>query len=133
MARHRANDQTQASAPSARVVPDASAARSTPTEQPAADSAARPTPLPPATPLRLPDVAEVYVNVGRKDGVHASDLHTLLEEGGVSADDTDYVNVRHRHSFVGVRREALPRVIDALNGATIAGKQALAEEARVRA
>ncbi len=79
------------------------------------------------------DVAEVFVNVGRKDGAQASDFHTLLEQGGIPADETDYVHVRHRHSFVGVRRDALERAIDTLNGATIAGKQAVAEEARARA
>jgi ATP-dependent RNA helicase DeaD len=79
------------------------------------------------------DVAEVFVNVGKKDGAQPSDFEALLEQGGVTADDTDYVHVRQRHSFVGVRRDALTKVIETLNGATIAGKQAIAEEARARA
>jgi ATP-dependent RNA helicase DeaD len=80
------------------------------------------------------DVAEVYVNVGRKDGAKASDFYQLLaDRAGVSIDDTDYVNVRHRHSFIGVRKDYLDRVITALNGATIAGRAATAEPSRPRA
>jgi ATP-dependent RNA helicase DeaD len=79
-----------------------------------------------------PEVAEVYVNVGRRDGAKPSDFEDLLAERGVSADDTEYVHVRHRHSFVGVKRDALERTIEALSGATIAGKLAMAEQARAR-
>jgi ATP-dependent RNA helicase DeaD len=80
-----------------------------------------------------PNAAEVYVNVGQRDGATESDLRVLLEErAGMSSADTEYVHVRSRHSFVGVKRELLDRVIEALNGATIAGKLATAEEARPR-
>jgi ATP-dependent RNA helicase DeaD len=80
------------------------------------------------------DVAEVYVNVGRRDGVKPSDFHDALEtRAGIAPQDTDYVRVRHRHSFVGTRRELVDRVVEALNGATLAGKIAVAEIARPRA
>jgi ATP-dependent RNA helicase DeaD len=78
------------------------------------------------------DVAEVYVNVGRRDGAKPSDFEDVLAERGVLADDTQYVHVRHRHSFVGVKKDALDRAIEALSGATIAGKLASAEQARPR-
>jgi ATP-dependent RNA helicase DeaD len=79
------------------------------------------------------DLAEVYVNVGRRDGAQPGDFHAALKESGLGPEATDYVRVRHRHSFVGTRRELVERVLQALNGATIAGKQAVAEIARPRA
>ncbi len=80
-----------------------------------------------------PSLAEVYVNVGKRDGVSPADFHEVLaERAGLGPDAASYINVRHRHSFVGVPRELLDRAIDALNGATLGGKQAVAEEARPR-
>jgi ATP-dependent RNA helicase DeaD len=80
-----------------------------------------------------PDAAEVFVNVGRKDGAKASDFYAVLEkQSGITIDDTDYVNVRQRHTFIGIRRELVQRALDALNGATIAGREASAEPSRSR-
>jgi ATP-dependent RNA helicase DeaD len=80
------------------------------------------------------DLAEVYVNVGRRDGAEPGDFHAVLRDrAGLGPDATDYVRVRHRHSFVGTRKELLERVLQALDGATIAGKTAVAEIARPRA
>ena len=80
-----------------------------------------------------PSLAEVFVNVGSRDGASQDlILDTLQSNGGLPADTADYVNVRHRHSFVGVQRKDLEKVIAALNGVVIAGKQVLAEEARPR-
>ncbi len=80
-----------------------------------------------------PSLAEVFVNVGSRDGASQDlILDTLQSNGGLSADTADYINVRHRHSFVGVQRKDLEKVIAALNGVVIAGKQVLAEEARPR-
>jgi ATP-dependent RNA helicase DeaD len=73
---------------------------------------------------------EIYVNVGRRDGAKPSDYQTLLEAAGIGPDITEYVRVRHRHAFVGVRGDQLDRVIAVLNGATIAGRRASAERAR---
>jgi ATP-dependent RNA helicase DeaD len=78
----------------------------------------------------LPEgVAEIYVSVGRRDGAKPSDYETLLERAGLSA-QTDYVRVRHRHAFVGVKSEHFVAALAALQGATIAGKRAEAERAR---
>ena len=77
------------------------------------------------------DLAEVFVNVGRKDGAKAADFREALEaRGGVARADTGFVRIRHRHSFVGVRRDLLDQAVTALDGATIAGKEASAEPAR---
>jgi ATP-dependent RNA helicase DeaD len=80
-----------------------------------------------------PNAAELFVNVGRKDGAKASDFYAVLEkQSGITIDDTDYVNVRQRHTFIGIRRELVQRALDALNGATIAGREASAEPSRSR-
>jgi ATP-dependent RNA helicase DeaD len=76
------------------------------------------------------EVSEIYVNVGRRDGAKPSDYQAALEGAGVSVQQTDYIRVRHRHAFVGVRPEHVARALEALNGATIAGKRASAERAR---
>jgi ATP-dependent RNA helicase DeaD len=79
------------------------------------------------------DAAELYVNVGRRDGAKASDFYAVLKDrGGVTIDDTEYVNVRQRHTFISVRRDLLDRAVHALNGAVIAGREAAAEPSRSR-
>jgi ATP-dependent RNA helicase DeaD len=82
---------------------------------------------------RSPDATELFVNIGRKDGAKASDFYSVLQDrAGVTIDDTDYVNVRQRHTFIGIRRDLAERALGALNGATIAGKPATAEPSRSR-
>lgn len=73
---------------------------------------------------------ELYVSVGRRDGAKPSDYHAVLEAAGITPENLEYVRVRHRHAFVGVRPESLERALTALNGATIAGRRANAERAR---
>jgi hypothetical protein len=73
---------------------------------------------------------ELYVSVGRRDGAKPSDYHAVLEAAGITPENLEYVRVRHRHSFVGVRPDSLDRVLAALNGAMIAGRKASAERAR---
>jgi ATP-dependent RNA helicase DeaD len=80
-----------------------------------------------------PDAAELFVSVGRQDGARASDFYSVLQErAGITIDDTDYVNVRQRHTFIGIRRELVDKAVLALNGATIAGREATAEPSRSR-
>ncbi len=79
-----------------------------------------------------PGVAEIYVSIGRRDGARPSDIQTILEQNGLLAEQTDYIRVRHRNSFVGVKTEYLEKAVSALNGAAIAGKPAFAEPARQR-
>lgn len=78
------------------------------------------------------DLSEIFVNVGRRDGVTPRDFHALLATKGIGDEiaSTGYVKVKHRHTFVGVPRPLLEQTILALNGATIAGKLALAEPSR---
>ncbi len=79
------------------------------------------------------EVGKVYVNVGRSDGARPTDILDLLQaRAGLGPDQTEYVQVRPRHTFIGLRRQLIPKVVDALNGVTIAGKEAVAEESRTR-
>jgi hypothetical protein len=72
------------------------------------------------------------VSIGRRDGARPSDIEAILEQHGLLAEQTDYIRVRHRNSFVGVKTEYLEKAVSALNGAAIAGKPAFAEPARQR-
>jgi hypothetical protein len=71
----------------------------------------------------------VYVNVGRRDGARPEHFQALLDAGGLGH-RTAYVNVRQSHAFVGVPRELIDQAIQAIDGASISGKQAAAEQAR---
>ena len=85
------------------------------------------------TDAQEPRLAEIYVNVGRKDGASESDFASILaERAGLSADDTAYIHVRNRHTFVAVSERFLEKARSALDGATVAGKKAAAEPARSR-
>jgi ATP-dependent RNA helicase DeaD len=78
------------------------------------------------------DLTEIFVNVGRRDGVTPHDFYTLLASKGLGEELSGhgYVKVKHRHSFVAVRKGLLEQTISALNGATLAGKLASAEPSR---
>jgi hypothetical protein len=77
-------------------------------------------------------VDEAFVNVGRDDGVRTSDVHQALTTAGVSQDDTAYVRIRQRHTFIGVRQGLLDRVVAGLNGQKIAQRLVEAQPARPR-
>ena len=77
-------------------------------------------------------IAEIYVSIGRRDGARPSDIQNVLEQNGLLAEQTDYIRVRQRNTFVGVKTEYLEKAVSALNGAAIAGKPAFAEPARQR-
>lgn len=73
-------------------------------------------------------VRRIHVNVGRKDGARASDFRqALVERGRLNDNDTEQVNVRHDHTLIGVKAAILDRALAALQGATIAGTEAIAQ------
>jgi ATP-dependent RNA helicase DeaD len=77
--------------------------------------------------------AEIFVNIGRQDGVTSSDFQRVLTETAeISRADTGRIRVRDRSSFVSVKREFLTKALAALNGASFSGKVAQAEPARAR-
>jgi ATP-dependent RNA helicase DeaD len=77
--------------------------------------------------------AEIFVNIGRQDGVTAADLQRVLTETAeISRAETGRIRVRDRSSFVSVKRDLLAKALAALNGANFGGKVAQAEPARAR-
>ncbi len=77
-------------------------------------------------------VDEAFINVGRDDGVRPSDLQQALTSAGVSQDDTAYVRIRQRHTFIGVRPGMLDQVVAGLSGQKIAERSIEAQPARPR-
>jgi ATP-dependent RNA helicase DeaD len=79
------------------------------------------------------DSAEIFVDVGRTDGATERDFaEVLLERAGIPFDQLEYVRPKPRHTFIRLPRAMLRKALDALSGASIAGKVAKAEEARPR-
>jgi hypothetical protein len=74
--------------------------------------------------------SEVFVNIGRRDGVNSEDVLALLAERAIPKSAILHVSVRHHHTFVGVRRPSFHTVLGALDGANLAGRVARAEPAR---
>jgi ATP-dependent RNA helicase DeaD len=77
--------------------------------------------------------AEIFVNIGRQDGVSAADLQRVLTEfAEISRAETGRIRVRDRSSFVSVKKELLTKALAALNGRSFSGKVCQAEPARAR-
>jgi ATP-dependent RNA helicase DeaD len=85
---------------------------------------------PPA--LETDGVAQIFVNVGTREGAKPADLQALLSAGGVPVDDIGPIRVRDRMSFIAVRKVALERAFAALSGQVIGGRAVAAELARAR-
>jgi ATP-dependent RNA helicase DeaD len=73
---------------------------------------------------------QLFVNVGRRDGLRAADLQRLLSERGVAVDDPDGIRIRDRMTFVRVRKELFDNAVAALTGQVIGGRAVVAEPAR---
>ncbi len=73
---------------------------------------------------------QLFVNVGRRDGVRAADLQKLLSERGVPLDDPNGIRIRDRMTFVRVRKELFDDAVAALTGQVIGGRAVVAELAR---
>jgi ATP-dependent RNA helicase DeaD len=79
-----------------------------------------------------PGFVELFVNVGRRESLRATDLQRLLAEKGVSPEEMGRIRIRDRMSYVTVRREAFARAVAALGGQVIGGRTVIAELARGR-
>ncbi len=79
-----------------------------------------------------PDFAQIFVNVGRRDGAKAQDFERMLVDASLPAGDANHIRVRDRNTFVSVRKEHLTRALEALGGKTIGGRSVIAEPARQR-
>jgi ATP-dependent RNA helicase DeaD len=76
------------------------------------------------------DFVQMFVNVGKREGVRASDLQKLLTDKGVTAEETGRIRIRDRMSFVPVKKTAFDRAVAALTGQVIGGRAVLAELAK---
>jgi ATP-dependent RNA helicase DeaD len=79
-----------------------------------------------------PGFVQLFVNVGKREGVVASDLQKLLTDKGIGAEDAGRIRVRDRMSFITVKKDALERAVGALTGQVVGGRTVVAELARGR-
>jgi ATP-dependent RNA helicase DeaD len=80
------------------------------------------------------DYGEIFVDVGRREGVRPADLQRVLRDrGNISRRETGRIRVRDKHTFVSVRREVFDRALEALTGVDFAGRTSKAEAARSEA
>jgi ATP-dependent RNA helicase DeaD len=79
-------------------------------------------------------VSNIFLNVGRRDGVNPEDLQKLLAEaGGIPTSETGNIRVRDRITFITVKKELADRAIKALAGQVVGGRTVVAEPARDKA
>jgi ATP-dependent RNA helicase DeaD len=81
-----------------------------------------------------PNLSNIFLNVGRRDGVNPEELQRMLAEtGGIPEAETSNIRVRDRITFVTVKKELADRAIQALAGQVIGGRTVIAEPARDKA
>lgn len=79
------------------------------------------------------DYAEIFVSIGRRDGVRSSDLQELLVDHiGLGKDDVKRIRVRERNAFISVRKSEAQRAIDGISKASWGNRSLTAEIARER-
>jgi len=86
----------------------------------------------PASEPEAPGFVELFVNVGKREGLRPSDVQAMLTDRGIAAEDTGRIRVRDRMTYVWVRKEALDRAVAALTGQVVSGRSVVAELARGR-
>ena len=81
-----------------------------------------------------PNLANIFLNVGKRDGLTAADLQRIMSDGeGIPEAETGNIRIRDRVSFVTVKRELAERAIRALAGQVVGGRTIVAEPARDKA
>jgi ATP-dependent RNA helicase DeaD len=75
---------------------------------------------------------QLFINVGRREGVQAKDLQKILADRGVSDVSASGIRVRDRAAFVRVRKDLFDQAVAALSGQVIGGRTVVAELARGR-
>ncbi|MGD0678983.1 MAG: DEAD/DEAH box helicase [Polyangiaceae bacterium] len=86
----------------------------------------------PVDPRPEESYAQLFINVGGREGVRASDLQRILSESGIGPDDVQGIRVRDRMSFLQIRRGLFDQAVAALSGQVIGGRTVVAELARGR-
>jgi ATP-dependent RNA helicase DeaD len=79
-----------------------------------------------------PGFVQLFVNVGKREGVTPGDLQKVLADKGLAEAEAGRVRVRDRMSFISVKKEALERAVAALTGEVFGGRTVVAELARGR-
>jgi len=75
---------------------------------------------------------QMFVNVGKREGVRSADLQKLLADKGLTSAETSRIRIRDRMTFVSVKKEAIDRALAAVSGQVIGGRTVVAELARAR-
>jgi len=84
-----------------------------------------------ASPDEDPPTTTLYVNLGRRDELKASELGRLLRERtGLKRREIGRIRVRDRHSFVDVPEERAQDVIDSMTGAVLRERELTLELAQ---
>ncbi len=78
------------------------------------------------------DSVQLFVSVGRREGVQPAALQQILADRGIAAEQVSDIRVRDRMTFLQVRKDFAERAIAALTGQVIGGRTVLAEVARAR-
>jgi ATP-dependent RNA helicase DeaD len=82
-------------------------------------------------PPELENMVTLYFNVGKRDGLEAKDLATLLTDAcEIGSEDIGRVRVKDRHTFVGVPTERAEAIISCLEGQMIRSRSLHVERAR---
>jgi ATP-dependent RNA helicase DeaD len=84
----------------------------------------------PARDSRDDGLLQLFVNVGKRDGVQPGDLQKLLADAGIGLDPAQSIRVRDRMSFVRVPKESFDEAVAALSGQVLGGRTVVAELAR---
>lgn len=99
-------------------------------ERTPSSTVARPTRLLPPSPTD-DSMVSLFIGAGRREGLRTGELVRFVAEGaGLSGDDIVRARVKDRHSFVSIPKAELDRVVLALNGKSLAGRDVLVEQAR---
>lgn len=79
------------------------------------------------------DYVELFVSIGRRDGVRSADLQELLVDHiGLDKDDVKRIRVRERNAFVSIRKSQANRALDGISKASWGNRSLTAEIARER-
>ncbi|MDB4994329.1 MAG: DEAD-box ATP-dependent helicase CshA, partial [Myxococcaceae bacterium] len=75
-------------------------------------------------------LAQIFINIGKRDGTKPSDIQQLLDAGGVGPVETGRIRIRDRITFVSVKKELVEKAVAALAGQVVGGRSIVAELAR---
>jgi DbpA RNA binding domain len=84
-----------------------------------------------APPAPRTDVARLYLNLGRKDGASDKDIRDLLSAHAGDASVSD-IEVMNTHTYLNVAPADADRIVTAITGKELDGRQLTCESAKPR-